>query len=193
VTGELSGLTDTQLRDLLQAVRRIATLNDAAALAELDALAWSIGEMVARSGDSPGGDDWLDRSAAEGEARFREALAAARTDLEHPARIGLGWVSVRPDLTNDSGGTRTGGRLSLREQPGRREARLRPEFAARYPYLTPGVWVPAAVLSDQVVAALLERPDGRFITRERALDPEHFEFRAGATRRPGGPRRREDA
>ena len=81
----------------------------------------------------------------------------------------------------------------MREQAGPREARLRPEFAARYPYLTPGVWVSAAVLSDQVVPALLGRPDGRFISRERALDPEHFEFRAGVTRRPGGPRRQEDA
>jgi hypothetical protein len=41
---------------------------------------------------------------------------------------------------------------------GPREARLRPEFAARYPYLMPGAWAPAAVLSDKVVAALLGRP-----------------------------------
>jgi hypothetical protein len=56
------------------------------ALAELDTLAWSISEMAARSGEL-GSDDWLERSAAEGEARFREDLAAARADLEHP-----GWV-----------------------------------------------------------------------------------------------------
>ena len=58
-----------------------------------------------------------------------------------------------------------------------REARLRPEFAARYPYLKPGVWEPAAVLSDRVMASLLRRPDCRFFSKERALDPEHFEFR----------------
>jgi hypothetical protein len=79
------------------------------------------------------------------------------------------------------------------EQPAVREARLRPEFAYRYPYLTAGIWESASVLSDRVVANILGRPDGKFISRERALDPEHFEFRAGATRRPGGPRRREDA
>jgi hypothetical protein len=62
---------------------------------------------------------------------------------------------------------------------GRREARLRPEFAARYPYLKPGVWEPAAVLSDRVMASLLRRPDCRFISKEQALDPEHFEFRGG--------------
>ena len=79
------------------------------------------------------------------------------------------------------------------EEHGHREARLRPEFAARYPYLSPGVWEPAAVLADRVVASILGRPDGRFISRERALDPEHFEFRAGASRRPAGQRRRKDA
>lgn len=75
-----------------------------------------------------------------------------------------------------------------------REARLRPEFAGKYPYLTPGVWELAAVLSDRVVAHILGRPDGRFISRERALDPQHFEFR-GSEVRPATspPRRREDA
>jgi hypothetical protein len=59
----------------------------------------------------------------------------------------------------------------------RREARLRPEFSERYPYLWPGRWESAAVLADRVVAHTLGRPDGRFITGERALDPQHFEFR----------------
>jgi hypothetical protein len=75
----------------------------------------------------------------------------------------------------------------------RREARLRPEFAARYPYLTADRWEPAAVLADRVVAYTLGRPDGRFITAERALDPDHFEFRGwDATPRAGGATRRED-
>jgi hypothetical protein len=43
------------------------------------------------------------------------------------------------------------------------------------------------------VASILGRPEGRFISQERALDPEHFEFRGGASRWPAGQRRREDA
>jgi hypothetical protein len=73
------------------------------------------------------------------------------------------------------------------------EARLRPEFATQYPYLTPGVWESAAVLADRVVASILGGPEGRFISRERALDPEHFEFRGREARPPARPRRREDA
>jgi hypothetical protein len=73
-----------------------------------------------------------------------------------------------------------------------REARLRPEFAGRYPYLTPGVWLSASNLSDQVIAAVLGRPEGRFISRERALDPEHFEFRGSGRRPPNTSVRRED-
>ena len=48
----------------------------------------------------------------------------------------------------------------------RREARLRPEYAARYPYLSPDRWEPAAVMADRVVAHTLSRPNGRFITGE---------------------------
>lgn len=74
-----------------------------------------------------------------------------------------------------------------------REARLRPQFAGRYPFLTAGVWQCATILADQVVASLLGRPDGRFISRERALDPEHFEFRGSETREATTPpTRRED-
>jgi hypothetical protein len=82
----------------------------------------------------------------------------------------------------------------MREQSGLGEARLRPQFAAQYPYLTPGVWELAAVLSDRVLANVLARPGGRFISRDRALDPAHFEFR-GSQERPGwrSSRRREDA
>ena len=75
----------------------------------------------------------------------------------------------------------------------RREARLRPEFAEQYPYLHPGQWEPAAVLADRVVSHTLGRPDGRFITGERALDPEHFEFRGwDANGRAYAATRRED-
>jgi hypothetical protein len=78
------------------------------------------------------------------------------------------------------------------EQEEPREARLRPEFAALYPYLSPGVWLPAAVVSDHVIGAILGRPDGRFMNRERALDPEHFEFRGVGSRAPNTSLRRED-
>jgi hypothetical protein len=59
---------------------------------------------------------------------------------------------------------------------GRREARLRPEHAARYPGIQAGVWESAAVLCDRVLAAGLLRgaPPG---WHDRVLPPEHFEFR----------------
>jgi len=72
---------------------------------------------------------------------------------------------------------------------GRREARLRPEHAGRYPGIQAGVWEPAAVLCDRVLAGGLLRgsPMG---WRDRVLPPEHFEFRGGG---PEGKRpRRED-
>jgi hypothetical protein len=75
----------------------------------------------------------------------------------------------------------------------RREARLRPQYAAQYPYLSPDRWEPAAVMADRVVAHTLGRPDGRFIIGERALDPDHFEFRGWDENvRAGAATRRED-
>jgi hypothetical protein len=72
---------------------------------------------------------------------------------------------------------------------GRREARLRPEHATRYPGIQAGTWESAAVLCDRVLAGGLLRgwPMG---WHERVLPPEHFEFRGGG---PEGQRpRRED-
>ena len=75
----------------------------------------------------------------------------------------------------------------------RREARLLPEFAQQYPYLVAGQWESAAVMADRVVAHTLGRPNGRFIIGERALDPDHFEFRGwDANGRIGSVTRRED-
>jgi hypothetical protein len=71
----------------------------------------------------------------------------------------------------------------------RREARLRPEYADRYPGIEARVWEPAAVLCDRVLAGGLLRgsPMG---WRDRVLRAEHFEFRGGG---PEGQRpRRED-
>lgn len=71
---------------------------------------------------------------------------------------------------------------------GRREARLRPEHAARYPGIEAGVWEPAAVLCDRVIAGGLLRGSPGW--RDRVLPPEHFEFRGEG---PQGQRpRRED-
>jgi hypothetical protein len=76
-----------------------------------------------------------------------------------------------------------------RSSLGRREARLRPEYAGRYPGVQAGVWEPAAVLCDRVVAAGLLR-GSPLALRDRVLPPEHFEFRGGG---PEGERpRRED-
>ena len=72
---------------------------------------------------------------------------------------------------------------------GRRQARLRPEYARRYPGIQAGVWEPAAVLCDRVLAAGLLSGSPRGL-HDRVLPTEHFEFRGGDTRaeRP----RRED-
>jgi hypothetical protein len=71
----------------------------------------------------------------------------------------------------------------------RREARLRPEYAARYPGVQAGVWETAAVLCDRVMAAGLLRGSPRG-WHDRVLPLEHFEFRGGGAplKRP----RRED-
>jgi hypothetical protein len=68
-----------------------------------------------------------------------------------------------------------------------REARLRLEYATRYPGIQPGVWEPAAVLCDRVMAGGLLRgsPVG---WRDRVLPPDHFEF-CGGGREAKRPRR----
>jgi hypothetical protein len=60
----------------------------------------------------------------------------------------------------------------------RRQARLRPEHASTYPGIETGVWESAAVLCDRVIASELLR-GSPVDWRERALPPEHFEFRGG--------------
>ena len=62
----------------------------------------------------------------------------------------------------------------------RREAWLRPEFAALYPGLRAGEWAPAAVVADRVLAqSLLRASDGTI--RGRVLLEAHFEFRHGTS------------
>jgi hypothetical protein len=70
-----------------------------------------------------------------------------------------------------------------RDQPERpRLARLRPEFAHHYPGITPDTWLLASVMVDQVWAVRLTRGNAGALFRDRALPPEHFEFRYGTTR-----------
>jgi hypothetical protein len=73
---------------------------------------------------------------------------------------------------------RSSSAATMRSSIGRREARLRPEHATRYPGIQAGAWEPAAVLCDRVIAGGLLRgsPMG---WRHRVLAAEHFEFRGG--------------
>jgi hypothetical protein len=58
-----------------------------------------------------------------------------------------------------------------------REARLRPEFADRYPGVEPGVWYIAATLAEHLLARFLREAEAGRAAPERIMDPEHFEFR----------------
>lgn len=61
----------------------------------------------------------------------------------------------------------------------KREARLRPEFAHLYPPLQSGRWESAAVMAERLIAWLLGQKEHGFVTSERVLRPEHFDFRGG--------------
>ena len=64
-----------------------------------------------------------------------------------------------------------------------REARLKAEFVALYPFLGAGIWVPAAVVVDRCVAfALVPQGLKGAIRYGRPLDDDHFDFRGGARR-----------
>lgn len=65
-----------------------------------------------------------------------------------------------------------------------REARLRAQYAAEYPGITPAVWMPVAELSAKLIERVhAARREGR---HTRTFDPTHFEFRGGSS----GPRPR---
>lgn len=59
-----------------------------------------------------------------------------------------------------------------------REARLKPEYADRYPPLDAGEWIPAAVASARMLIWQTRQP-GAAKLAQRTLDPRHFEFRGG--------------
>lgn len=63
--------------------------------------------------------------------------------------------------------------------PAAREARLRPEFAAAYAGIQPGVWFSAAGLAEQMITQLLREGVSDEELPQRVLDPAHFEFRGG--------------
>jgi hypothetical protein len=76
----------------------------------------------------------------------------------------------------------------------KREARLRPEFAALYPGVAPDRWVGAQEMNDMVVAARLRagRRSGELLALgNRLLDPRHFEFRGGEAGRSRDRRSRD--
>lgn len=66
-------------------------------------------------------------------------------------------------------------------RPGIRQAMLKPAFAHLYPGIAANEWQPAAVMMDQVLALRLRKLDRVPLTRERALDDRHFEFRGVAS------------
>jgi len=58
-----------------------------------------------------------------------------------------------------------------------REARLRPEFAAEYPGITPNLWMRARELAQSLVDRVHARRKQGLYTR--TFDPTHFDFRGG--------------
>jgi hypothetical protein len=60
-----------------------------------------------------------------------------------------------------------------------REARLRPEFADRYPGVEPGVWFTAATLAEHLDFRRSRDTGEPLPNGPRPLVPEHFEFRGG--------------
>ena len=71
-------------------------------------------------------------------------------------------------------------------QLGRREVRLKPEFAHLYPPVEAGHWELAGVIADRVLAWLLQAHSGH-VSVDRVLKQNHFEFR-GTSARPSNTR-----
>jgi hypothetical protein len=69
-----------------------------------------------------------------------------------------------------------------------REARLKPEHAALYPGLEPGVWLPVETLLRYVTDLIYQdRAKSGVITGNRLLHDEHFEYRGSSARPEGLP------
>lgn len=69
-----------------------------------------------------------------------------------------------------------------------RMTRLRVEFAAQYPPIAAGVWMPAAEVGARMLFWHLELA-GTVPLGDRLLPEEHFEFRGGWTRGRTSPLR----
>ena len=54
---------------------------------------------------------------------------------------------------------------------------LKPAYAHLYPGIPANEWQPAAVMMDQVLSLRLRKQNQVPLTRDRALDETHFEFR----------------
>jgi hypothetical protein len=67
-----------------------------------------------------------------------------------------------------------------------REARLRFEFASRYPWLEPGMWEIATELAGRFLAQHSMQPSLGHLLSNRLLPDEHFEFRGGGPRGRSG-------
>jgi hypothetical protein len=59
-----------------------------------------------------------------------------------------------------------------------REARLKPEYAERYPQLEAGVWETAAEIGAKLLLWQVQQ-QGTAALASRILDGHHFEFRGG--------------
>ena len=66
-----------------------------------------------------------------------------------------------------------------------RLVRLRPEFAALYPGLDPGVWETATELAARLLAQHAVQPSPGYMLSNRILPDEHFEFQGGNPRASG--------
>jgi hypothetical protein len=62
-----------------------------------------------------------------------------------------------------------------------RQARLKPQFAALYPGVVAGEWLPAWLLAEQLVRSAEQRVGD---SGGRVCDPAHYEFRGGGKRPP---------
>lgn len=70
--------------------------------------------------------------------------------------------------------------------PSLRQARLKPEWAERYPGLQPGCWLPASVVAQYLLGRVLDMPNPAPALLQRLMNDLHFEFQGGE-RRPTTP------
>jgi hypothetical protein len=62
-----------------------------------------------------------------------------------------------------------------------RQARLKPQFAALYPGVVAGEWIPAWLLAEQLMSSAEQRG---VVPGDRVCEAAHCEFRGGGRRPP---------